>query len=306
MTSTVVSFDCQGYRLYGTLHVPRTQPPGRVGVILLNQGPLDRSGAHRMSVKLARRWTAAGLTVLRFDARGVGESEGTWIEPAQGAPIRQLYKNIEEGAWIADTHAAVAFLQAETPVRRVLLSGLCGGATTALHAGATNPAVDAIAMVGMPVRLQAEVRGVRDLVDSHVRTESRRYFERALTPTAWKRFFAMETDYRTMWAVLARRAEALYRRSPTQDPSLNRVLMDHLRDALKARKRLMFIYPENDYLWAEFRELFLPAFKSVSGQFTVKTIPQANHTFTEASWQEDLYSLLVTWSMTELERAGAA
>jgi len=306
MVTRVVSFDCEGYRLYGTLHTPRQPSSSGSGVVVLNQGPLDRSGAHRMSIKLAQRWTASGVPVLRFDARGAGESEGTWTEPAEGSPIRLLYKNIEEGAWVPDTHAAVRFLQSETGVQRVLLSGLCGGAATALHAGATHPSVSGILMVGMPVRLQAEVRGVKDILDSHLRTESQRYFQRALSLDAWKRFFSMESDYRTMLAVLAKRAEALYRRKPAQDPSLNRILMTHLRDALRARKRLLFVYPENDYLWAEFRELFLPLFANVADQFTVRTIAQANHTFTEPEWQRDLYEILTAWVRAEYQQAGAA
>lgn len=306
MASRFVSFTCEGCRLYGTLHTPSTTASGTTGVILLNQGPLDRSGAHRISVKLARRWTAAGMTVLRFDARGAGESEGTWSEPAEGSPIRLLYKNVEEGAWAADAHAAVAFLQAETPVRRVLLAGLCGGAATALHAGATNPAVEAIAMVGMPVRLQADVRSVRDLVDSHVREEARRYLKRALTPGAWKRVAALQTDFGTLLAVLAKRAEPLYRGGTVQATSLNTVLMSRLGDALNARKRLLFVYPEHDYLWTEFRELLLPHLQQASDRFAVKTIPQANHMFTEAAWQQELYDILTKWSLAELERVDDA
>jgi dienelactone hydrolase len=304
MESRIVSFSCAGCRMYGTLHTSRARLPGTAGVILLNQGPLDRSGAHRLSVKLARCWTAAGLTVLRFDARGAGESEGAWSDPPEGAPIRLLYKNVDEGAWAPDAHAAVDFLQSETPVRRVLLAGLCGGASTALHAGATNPVVRAVAMVGLPVRVQSDIKGVRDLVDSHVRTEAHRYFERALTPAAWKRFVARQTDYRTLLAVMAKRAELWYGRGPSQHPSLNAGLMDRLRAALKARKRLLFVYPENDYLWTEFRELLLPHFQSASDRFTVETIAHANHTFTEMSGQQDLCRVLTTWSLAELERSG--
>ena len=120
---------------------PTAAAEGDTAIVILNQGPLDRSGAHRMSLKCARRWAAHGFPVLRFDARGVGDSEGDWAIPEDGAPIKMLYKNIEEGAWTADTRAAVDHVCAMTSARNVVLTGACGGAVSALHAAAEHPAV---------------------------------------------------------------------------------------------------------------------------------------------------------------------
>ena len=44
------------------------------GVILLNSGLVHRVGPNRVYVKLARRLAGLGLTVLRFDYSGVGDS----------------------------------------------------------------------------------------------------------------------------------------------------------------------------------------------------------------------------------------
>ena len=82
-----VTFECEGARLVGSLHTPHGRAAD-LGVILLNQGPIDRTGSHRLYIKLAARLTSLGIPVLRFDARGVGESEGRWASAAISVPKR--------------------------------------------------------------------------------------------------------------------------------------------------------------------------------------------------------------------------
>src|SRR5687767_9302198 len=173
----IVSFSCEGYELRGSLHRPAASEEEGTAIVILNQGLLDRSGAHRLSVKCARRWAARGFPVLRFDARGVGDSEGDWTIPENGAPIKMLYKNIEEGAWILDTHAAIDYVCAATSARNVVLVGVCGGAVSALHAAAEHPAVVGLVMVGMPVRPWAAI-GIDSIVASQVEHEAKGYVKK--------------------------------------------------------------------------------------------------------------------------------
>jgi len=64
----------------------------------------------------------------------------------------------------------------------------------------------------------------------------------------------------------------------------------------KRRKRLLFVYGENDYLWQEFQE-HLKRFGSDRSRlpFELKTIPKANHILTEASWQQALFTSVCDW-----------
>lgn len=293
-TSRIVSFPCAGFQLYGTLHQPPADAPrSDLAVVVLNQGPLDRSGAHRISVQLARRWANLGVTVLRFDARGVGESEGDWTEPAEGSPVRALYKLVEEGGWVEDTHAAVDFVVKETRAKRVLLAGLCGGGSTAMHSAA-HPAVDGVITVGMPVRLGAEITGVSDLVDEKLRSETKGYIRKLLAPTSWKRFLTMQSDYRVLWGVFSTRLRRFLSPKQNIDPRLNARMIRSF-EAVAQQKRVHFVYPEKDYLWVEFQELFLPRFPQRKFGFELATIPNANHTFTEYSWQEALFEIVDAW-----------
>jgi uncharacterized protein len=266
--------------------------------VMLNQGPLDRSGAHRISTHLARRWAEQGVPVLRFDARGVGESEGDWNEPAEGAPIKSQYKLIEEGAWATDAHAAIDFVLEETGAKRVVLAGLCGGGATAMHAAA-HRAVHGVVTVGMPVRVQAEITGVADMVDEKVRIETQRYFSKLFAPAAWKRLLTFQSDYKVLLSVFSERVKRLLKRGPGLDPNLNAPLVRSFEAASRAKKRIFFVYPEKDYLWIEFQELFQARFPQAKFGFELATIPQANHTFTEPSWQDALHRIVDEWTVAQ-------
>ncbi|MEO7385660.1 MAG: hydrolase 1, exosortase A system-associated, partial [Gammaproteobacteria bacterium] len=70
----VVTFTCEGDTLIGILHealVPATR-----GVLIVVGGPQYRIGSHRQFVLLARDLARQGIPILRFDYRGMGDSDG--------------------------------------------------------------------------------------------------------------------------------------------------------------------------------------------------------------------------------------
>jgi exosortase A-associated hydrolase 1 len=81
-------------------------------------GPQVRAGSHRHFVQLARHLAAHGHAVLRFDVRGMGDSSGT------SAGFEQLHEDIGS--------AVDELLRRRPEVRRVVLWGLCDGASAAL------------------------------------------------------------------------------------------------------------------------------------------------------------------------------
>lgn len=114
-------FDCAGDALLGVLHRPALHAPAAAattGVVVIVGGPQYRAGSHRQFVLLARQMAAAGHPVLRFDARGMGDSSGAM-------------RNFEQIS--ADIGAAIDELIRRQPTAdRVVLWGLCDGASAAL------------------------------------------------------------------------------------------------------------------------------------------------------------------------------
>lgn len=132
-------FDCDGLALLGVIAVP--QRPADVGVVIVVGGPQYRVGSHRAFTQLARALAEAGIACLRFDLRGMGDSEGERIDFEQAAP---------------DIHAAVDALCARVAaVRRVVLWGLCDGAAASAFYAATDPRIAGLALFNPWVRTEA-------------------------------------------------------------------------------------------------------------------------------------------------------
>jgi exosortase A-associated hydrolase 1 len=115
-TEEAALFACQGDTLLGILAKPDI--PAETGVVVIVGGPQYRVGSHRQFVLLSRALATAGYAVLRFDYRGMGDSEG---------------KQRDFEAVSADIAAAINALQQRLPaIKQVALWGLCDGASAAL------------------------------------------------------------------------------------------------------------------------------------------------------------------------------
>ncbi|WP_295528845.1 hydrolase 1, exosortase A system-associated [Novosphingobium sp. Chol11] len=75
MSRAHITFACEGAQLVGSLDRPESG--GEVGILLVSGGNEIRCGAWGGQGRLAARLAASGITVLRYDRRGIGDSEGT-------------------------------------------------------------------------------------------------------------------------------------------------------------------------------------------------------------------------------------
>jgi exosortase A-associated hydrolase 1 len=114
---TVLRFACEGADLVGILSQPPDRP-GDVALLIVVGGPQYRAGSHRQVVRLARHAAAQGIAALRFDYRGMGDSDG------EARDFQQVTPDI--GAAIDALHGALPGL------RGVVIYGLCDAASAAL------------------------------------------------------------------------------------------------------------------------------------------------------------------------------
>lgn len=115
-TEETALFACAGHTLFGILAKP--EAPKDIGAIVMVGGPQYRAGSHRQFVHLSRALASAGYAVLRFDYRGMGDSEGA---PRDFEAVSQ------------DVAMAIDAMHLKIPaVKQVVLWGLCDGASAAL------------------------------------------------------------------------------------------------------------------------------------------------------------------------------
>lgn len=111
------AFDCAGSALAATLD----EASGATGLLIVTGGNETRAGAFSSQAQLAARIAAAGHPVLRFDRRGVGDSEG----------VNMGFRNEAE-----DTAAALAAFRRECPsLKRIIAFGNCDAASALMLAG---------------------------------------------------------------------------------------------------------------------------------------------------------------------------
>ena len=135
VVESAVEFDCEGKRLVGVLHRRADQGAGESehALVIVVGGGQYRVGAHRQFVFLARDMAAGGVPTLRFDVRGMGDSEGE---------VRHFL------ALGADLRAAVGAAEARVrPRAGTLLWGLCDGASAALLHAVDDARVRGVALV---------------------------------------------------------------------------------------------------------------------------------------------------------------
>lgn len=179
--------------LFGILSEPEVPTPGGPALVILNTGANHRVGTNRLGVLLARRLLRDGVTVLRVDLRGIGDSPSApdWPDNA-----------VLEARMVSDVRAAVAFL-AELGHREIVVNGLCAGGWLAYHAALAEPRITG------QLLLNVQNLWLNEGFD-RIGASNREYLRKVRAKETWLRLFKGDVKLHVVFSVLSKRvAKAL-------------------------------------------------------------------------------------------------
>jgi exosortase A-associated hydrolase 1 len=271
MTDFALAFDCAGDRLYGVASVPAT--PAARGVVIVVGGPQYRAGSHRQFTLLARALAAEGIAVLRFDVRGMGDSEGT------ARPFEDIG---------ADLSAAPAADLAHAPAGRdVVLWGLCDGASAAALYAHRDPRITGLALLNPWVRTEA---GAATATIKHY------YRARLFDKAFWHKLASGKFDA----GAAMRSAFGLARTALAAAPATSAALPEQVYQGLAAfRGPLLVMLSGADLTAQEFAD----ASAATDGWRTLMAQPRvtrhvldgADHTCSRRDWHDQVAAWTASW-----------
>ncbi len=280
-----VVFSCNGDQLMGMIH--RGKPGARRGVIIvIAGGPQYRAGAHRQFVSLARKLASReGYPVLRFDLRGMGDSNGE-------------HRGFQHSD--ADQRAAIDALIAKVPsVEEVVLFGECESASGILFYAFRDPRVRGVALVNPWVRTEG---GRAEVIMKHY------YLSRLLSADFWRRVRSGKFDVvgsaRDFIATCRAYLQGRKLRSQT-GPEGDRDITDlplPVKTAVGLRRftgPALILMSGNDYIAREFDEVVKSsqAWHGLLEQSRIcrRDLVGADHTFSRESWKNQASDWVCEW-----------
>ncbi len=272
-----LTLECEGDILVGVLAMPERARP--IGVLIIVGGPQYRVGSHRQFLLLARALAGGGIPTLRFDYRGMGDSEG------------ELRSFEEVGADIA---AAIAAFQTHCPgVERIVLWGLCDGASAALlYWQATRDA-----RVSGMVLLNPWVRSDAGIAKTHIKHY---YGQRLLEKDFWIKLLGGNVNVAGSFRAFVGNlmlAGATGRGNPIATAI---DFQDRMAEGLHSFPGpVLLVLSGRDLTAKEFLEYAQSAPRWAGllerADIVRHDLPEADHTFSSASWSREVETLTLDW-----------
>lgn len=275
--SQPVSFLCAGARLQGIIDIPTN--PSQRGVVIVVGGPQYRVGSHRQFTLLSRFLAGSGYAVMRFDHRGIGDSEGF-----------TTFEGLD-----ADIRAAIDELQLRVPaVREVVLWGLCDAASAAMMYADSDTRV-----TGM-ILLNPWARSEKTLARSYLRSY---YLDKLLNLSFWRDLATGRIHViRAIGDFIKNLHSAALSSGKRETPSAEYTgkeptpFVERMENGLRNFDGpVAFILSGRDITAREFESVAegSRAWLAIMGRSktVVHRIPNADHTFSQTAWQHRVEEL---------------
>jgi pimeloyl-ACP methyl ester carboxylesterase len=228
-----VFFEGDGAHLFGILSSPRRNGEG-VAVVLAWGGALTPScGRNAIRTRLARVLAGRGFHVLRFDARGVGESSGRPRPVVFSDPTSE------------DVVAAVRWLRTEGLSRTVLV-GNCFGGRKVLAAAGDVPGLAGVALLGSPIRdtQHSEARAQR-AIDAAADRPMSSHLRHMLNPATVVRLADGRWRQKAI-AVIRAKLRRIKKRDNGRRPEVSDTFVDAVADVLTRGVPVLLLYGRED------------------------------------------------------------
>ncbi|MEM9386309.1 MAG: hydrolase 1, exosortase A system-associated [Pseudomonadota bacterium] len=282
-TLRALRFDCEGTALAGVLHDP---PPmaevRRLGVVVVVGGPQTRVGSHRQFTLLARALSGAGFPSLRFDLRGMGDSDGE-------------FPGFEH--LTADIQAAVGALDRTHPeLDGIVLWGLCDAAAAIMLNAWRMPRVKGVVLLNPWVRTQA----------TQAKTFVRHYYlQRLMNGDFWTGLFRGRVNVFKSLSEFGRNLliSRGSRRSPDDAGSPDDMSLpfpERMRLGMERFEgEVLLVLSGNDLTAAEFADLARDHedWRALLERpaWSHRDLPEATHTFSSAAWRDRVATWTREW-----------
>lgn len=292
-----------GNLLFGVLHIPTNPIEPRIGIHLLNPGLKNRVAPNRINVRMARLFCEMGFYVLRFDPTGIGDSQG---DLPNHQSVMDLWGMVQRGLFVRDTLAANDWFVKEACLEKIIMVGQCGGAVTSLLAVPLDDRIESLILVDCSSRLLSSSVNYFDvMVETQSAFEMLNYYARkVLDGRAWAKLIRGKLRISEPWLVLRKalrnvcRAGTAQPRSKSVSERFNWQLWDAWCVLMERKKDACFLYAEKDFSLKEFEQdmrTLLDEQAQWQGHYRVHVIKDANHVYTEQSWQNDLLNYMREW-----------
>jgi uncharacterized protein len=280
------SFLCQGSWLYGVISVPQNLLSSS-GVLIVVGGPQYRAGSHRQFTLMARGFAEKGLAVMRFDVRGMGDSQGS---------VR-TFEEIND-----DLRSAIDQFYLEVPaIKKIILWGLCDAATASSFYAHSDKRVNGLVLMNPWVRTKS---GVARVYFKYY------YLNRLFDPALWKNLISGKFNFfaslnSAVGFIKDLIGNHFKSKSTSHSERFEQVdtdlpLHERMYSSLKAFDgNVLIITSDNDLTAKEFIDLVKGSGKwqnfLVSSQVAQHNLSDADHTFSRRVWRDQVVQWTYDW-----------
>ena len=304
-----VEFECEGYQLRGILHLPKCDFKDKPVIIFLSPGFNCRTARYRLYLRTAREIVKHGWAVLRFDYRGLGDSDGV----LNFNYLYDLYNKIENGFFMPDVMSAIHFIKNELNLDKVILIGLCGGSVAAIHTVVQTQSVIGLIPVETPLLYTTNDKTAASIDDrpiTHGQADTFliSYFNKIFSINAWKKFLTFKSEYRILIkSIISAISKRIYFKKDSikndqwfQDrlgPRTNLRLIHHLKTFLNRGIKTFFIFSSNHNAWNfdEIKAGLISNNKIALNNITQHTIKNADPGFSIPEHSREFIDITVNW-----------